>query len=245
MLQGLYSSATGLDAAILNQEVVARNLAHIDVPGFRRSLVSYKTFEAQLQDASESDVLSPNLGTQVNEIQIDFTPGSVRSTGRSLDLALNGDGFFVLDGPDGPLYTRNGVFHLDANGNFINVQGLPVRGASGPILVPNNTSPSSITVTADGTVRVNDVPLGKLKIVKFTDNGQLVPVGTTLFSAGADVTPETSNATVQQGSRELSNVAAIDELVSMIAGLRYYEASQRALRTIAEAVEQNTDPQAG
>ena len=119
MLQGLYSSATGLSAAILNQEVVARNLAHIDVPGFRRSLVSYKTFEAQLQDASEADVLSPHLGTQVNEVEIDFTPGRVRSTGRSLDLALNGDGFFVLDGPDGPLYTRNGVFHLDENGKLV------------------------------------------------------------------------------------------------------------------------------
>lgn len=239
MLPGLYSAATAMEAATVNQEVVAHNLAHVNVPGFRRSAISFSTFENALENELRD---SQGLGTAVEEIQTDFTPGKIQTTGRQLDLALMGDGFFVLDGPAGPLYTRCGVFFRDAKGQLVNGEGLPVQGVSGPILLPPETAESQIAITADGYVTANGQPAGQLALVRFADPSQLVAVGTTSFQAPDGAATQPYEGPVVQGGRESSNVVAVEELIRMIAGLRHFEAAQRALRTIADTVEQKTNP---
>ena len=235
MIIGLYSSATALDVGLLNHAIIARNLAHVDMPGYRRQFIAQESFQ-RLVDASSDPSADLGLGTQVRDVYTDFGPGPLEFTGNQLDLAITGDGFFVLDGPDGPLYTRNGVFRLNGtNGQLVNSGGLPVRG---PITLPPGTT--EITIANDGSVLADGAPIGQLEVVRFANPELLQLAGTTLFQAPLGITPEPDEGEVHQGYRERSNVQVIDELVMMIAGLRYYEAAQRALRSLDEALQQNT-----
>ncbi len=95
MLPGLYSAATSLNAAMKNQEVIAENLAHVDVPGFRRGIPIFESFQNVL-NAEENR--SPNIGTNLDEVVTDFSEGRQQVTGNPLDLAISGDGFFVIEG---------------------------------------------------------------------------------------------------------------------------------------------------
>ena len=245
MLSGLYSAASSLQAVAENQEVIAHNLAHVDVPGFRRRVVTFETFQNAFADLQQRAELSDSVGTHVNQIATDFSEGIVQQTGRPLDVALHGKGFFVLEGPDGPLYTRSGVFHLNSDGELVNHDGLRVNGTGGPIITPPNTVPSQIAVADDGTLRVRpSLRLGQLEIVQFDNEAGLVSAGTTLYAAPDGVAViDAEDVVVKQGARELSNVSPVDELVQMIAGMRLYEMSQRALQSISSAVEQHTTDQ--
>jgi len=209
-------------------------------------VVTNETFEMQFDEELRG---VSSLGTHVEGIKTDFSPGSLQKTGRPLDLALSGDGFFVLDGPDGPLYTRNGVFHIDAQNQLVTATGLVVQGEGGPITLPAETSLGQIYIGKDGTVRVSDgaesQEQGKLQLVSFTDTHVLMPVGTTAFAAPPGTPTQEAEAVVAQGTRESSNVSAVTELVELIGASRYFEASQRAMRTIADAVQNNTDPNTG
>ncbi|MCA9162505.1 MAG: flagellar hook basal-body protein [Planctomycetales bacterium] len=245
MLRGLYSAATAMDAATTNQEIISHNLAYANVPGFRRSVMSFETFETRLQRQLASEP-GAYLGTRVSQVKTDFQMGRLEQTGRPLDVALaSPEGFFVLGGPDGPRYTRSGVFHIGEDGNLVTSTGVPVQGAGGPIAIPADASPSQIRIGTDGTVWVNENQVGQLDIVRFADPDRLQPTGTLSFSAPPDMPPEPAEVTVAQGMRESSNVSAVDELVRMIAGMRYFEASQRALRQLGETVHEHTNPQAG
>ncbi len=247
MLQGLYSSATALDAATKTHEIVAHNLAHTNVPGFRRTIPVFQAFERSLPEYPGTTL---GLGTQIEELRTDHGPGPLQTTGRSLDLALQGDGFFVLESEDGaPLYTRNGVFQLDEQGRLVTSSGLAVRGAMGPLVLPPGTTPSQVRVSKDGSVWLRggnqgdpEVAAGRLDLVAFPDPHQLVAVGTTTFSAPAEAVGLPSVAEVVQGAREGSNVSPVSELVQLLNQSRYFEASQRAMRTIADAVGHNTHP---
>lgn len=245
MLSGLYGAATAMAAAELGQEIIARNLAHLDVPGFRRSVPVSTTFESVLQQTEASAMLSPNVGVSVSAQATDFSEGTMQHTGRSLDFAINGDGFFVVDAPDGPRYTRNGVFQVSPDGELVTSDGRTVQGDGGPIVIPPNTSVHQIQAATDGTITANGEKIGRLRVVAFADNSQLIPASTFSFAAPAGVQPDETEVTVQQGVRELSNVSAVSELVQMIANSRQFEASQRAMTTIARSLEQQTNPQQG
>jgi flagellar basal body rod protein FlgG len=235
-----------LDAATLRHEVAAHNLAHINVPGFRRGVVINETFGTQFDQELSG---GGSLGTHVEGVETDFSAGGLQQTGRPLDLALSGDGFFVLDGPNGPLYTRNGVFHIDAENRLVTATGLAVLGEGGPIKLDGLASPSQLDVNRDGALTIKDglgnPPIDTLRIVRFADNHVLVPVGTTAFAAPAGTPTQDSDAVVAQGMRESSNVSVVSELVQLIAISRYFDVSQRAMRALDDAVQNNTDPNTG
>ena len=237
MLSGIYSAASALTVAEQNQELIAHNLAHVGVPGFRRSVLSVQSFENAFHSATGAQ----GHGSAVSTVASDFSPGPIVNTGRKLDVAINGDGFFAVQGDDGPLYTRNGVFQMGPDGQLLTSDGRAVLGTDGPISVPAGTLPSQMNIAADGAIQVNGAQVGQLQLVRFDDTSALVPAGTTLFQA-ADTAALPGDVAVRQGAREQSNVAAVDELVQMIVNMRLYEASQRALRSIDRAVQQNTDP---
>jgi flagellar basal body rod protein FlgG len=239
MLSGLYSAASALDAAATNLDIIAHNLAHVAVPGFRRAVATFSPFEAELQAVSDDP---SRTGTLLSAVETDFASGGLETTGRPLDIALDGDGFFVLEGPDGPLYTRNGSFALTADGVLVNTEGRPVQGTGGTIQLPPNTLESQVSVDAEGRLSVQNQLVGQFELVRFADPQQLMRVGTMSFEATPQSRPLPYEGAVVQGARELSNVIAVEELIRMIGNLRYFEASQRALRTIADAVQQTTDP---
>lgn len=242
MLEGLYSAATALSAAQVNQDIVSENLAHMNVPGFRKLIPSFESFDQVLQQSGEATGLR-GRGVIADHSTTDFSAGPMAHTGRSLDVAINGDGFFAVETAEGePLYTRNGVFFLSEDGTLTNSTGMSVLGENGTFTIPAGHSPSDIVIGQDGTVSVRGETLGKLRLVSFNDKSQLERAGTTLFRPLNGAAPEASVAGVAQGMREQANVSAIDEMVQMIKGARHYEAAQRALKSIDDSISNNTDP---
>lgn len=242
MLSGIYSAGTALQAAQRAHEMISHNLAHLNVPGFRRSDVSFSEFVPQLGSV-EPDDQETGHGALVESVTTDFSKGVLAHTGRNLDVAINGEGFFTVEGPDGPLYTRNGVFHLTKEGQLVTAGGHPLQGSSGTISIPNNVSASQIHIGNDGTISAEGTQLGQIEIVSFENNNQLIPAGTSMFRAPDGVESQEANVSLAQGIREQSNVSAVDEMVHMITAMRHYEAAQRVMKTIDEAVSNNTNPQ--
>lgn len=226
MYAGIYSAASAMDAAERCHELTAHNLAAANIPGFSRRM--------DVGQASEQQSSA--------QTHIDFTPGSLQRTGRPLDVALVGEGFFTVQGADGnSLYTRAGDWFLNSEGELTTVDGLPVLANGQPVRLPLTASENDLTISETGELRVGEQSLGTLDIVKFDDPNGLQPVGHTLFRAPSELAPTPTTARVQQGVRELSNVSIPLELVRMLAGVRNYEAAQRAMQTLAKSIAQRVE----
>jgi flagellar basal-body rod protein FlgF len=243
MISGLYSAATAMDAAAMRHETSATNLANAHLPGFRRRVVSQTPFDVTMADAQDKSSMSTLLGTTIgtteNAVKLDFSQGALKETGNSLDIALNGDGFFVVDGPEGPLYTRNGQFQINDGGELLTVDQLPVLGVNGPIIIPPDTPMNTVNVDKEGRLNANGIEFGQLDFVRFPNRNVLTPVGASLFQKPDNVNPEVSNAEVWQGYAEQGNAKYIDELVNIMVASRQYEAAQRVLNSIDESVEKH------
>ena len=207
------------------------------VPGFRKALMNFEAMHNPWATKPDEDL----SGAQVNMPSVDFTPGPINRTGAPLDFALDGEGFFVVNGPDGPLYTRAGTFELNGEGKLVTPDGFTVRAAGGAIEFPANMVASKIVVGPDGTVRVGREEVGQLEIMKFADPNKLLSVGATLFQAPPEAVPEPSEARVVQGAREMSNVSPVNELVNLIAAQRHYEMAQKAASAIDRTAQKRID----
>ncbi|MCP4170421.1 MAG: flagellar hook basal-body protein [Fuerstiella sp.] len=242
MISGLYSAATAMDAAAMRHETSATNLANAHLPGFRRRVVSQTPFDVTMSDAQEKSEMSTLLGTTIgtveNAVKMDFSQGGFRETGGSFDVALSGDGFFVVEGPEEPLYTRNGQFVVSGGGELMTVDQLPVLGVNGPIVLPPDAT-GLVNVDNQGRFSANGIQFGQLETVRFPNRNVLTPVGASLFQKPNDVTPEASNDEVLQGRVELGNVDYMDELVNIMVASRQYEAAQRVLNSIDDSVEKH------
>ena len=150
-------------------------------------------------------------------------------TDRTLDVALYGKGFFVVESPDGPLYTRHGVFQTNRNGQIVDTDGPAGRRHGGPVLVPPDVDISQIHVDDAGRVSAGQASLGQFRIVQFADKeDQLLPAGLNCFRAPTDVPPtDAADVAVRQGYEEASNVKLVEELVNMIMVSRLYEANMK------------------
>lgn len=240
MIRGLYSAATALDAATQNQDVTAYNLAHASTPGYHQRGLRFETFDRVLGRTAEPT--GDLTGTRVAGVYHDTRPGPLQHTGQPLDLApAEADQFFTLAAPSGPVYTRNGSFRLNAQGQIVSPSGYPLLGENGPLAVPPGAA--QVTVASDGGVSADGIPFGRVRLARITDPSRLTAVGPTLYRADPGAVADATGGRVLQGYREGSNVQPADAMVKMIAGARYYEAAQRALRAIAESVQLNTRPQ--
>src|SRR5437763_4399362 len=182
MIRGIYSAANAMDAAVQNQEVVAHNLAHANVPGYRQRGLAFALPEGTPgRPAGGSAPVAPG-GRSTPSSYVDFRPGALQHTGAPLDLAIDGNDFFTLQGPDGHLYTRNGTFRLNPQGQIVSQGGYALLGTGGPITIPSGAA--DITVARDGAVSAGGQPIGRIQLARFQDLSQLAPVGPTLFRAG-------------------------------------------------------------
>jgi flagellar basal body rod protein FlgG len=238
MLSGLYSAAAALELGARNHEVIAENLAHVATPGYRRQGLIFDSFADSLMNPSGEP---QRLVTEPASFSM-MEAGPLQQTHNPLDVAVVGDAFFVLQGPNGPVYTRNGAFEPTATG-ALQARGLgyPVLGQGGPINIPPNTS--MIGVGPDGTVSANGTIVGQLQIASFARPQDLRRIGSTLFEGGAPAAPVGDSFRVEQGFREGSNVQPVHEMVNMIMGMRYYEAAEKSMRALSEAIALNTRPQ--
>ncbi len=240
MLRGMYAAASGLVVASELQEQTAYNLSNTNQPGFRARGAVFETFDRSLGRATEPT--GESLGSRTAEAYHDFRPGPLQQTGHTYDLALSDpDRFFVLDGPNGPLYTRNGSFFRTAAGQLVSQAGYALQGEGGPLAVPANAT--QVVVAGDGSVSADGAPVGAVRLVRFADVSKLTAAGPTLYTAPPDAGATDAPGRVLQGYREGSNVQPADAMVRLIVASRYYDAAQRALRTISESVQLNTRPQ--
>jgi flagellar basal-body rod protein FlgF len=240
MMSGLYSVGSALETAQLNQELVAENLANAATPGYRRVGMVLAAPPASAAPAGEETISTGLQGPRAGTLYTSFTPGMMQHTGNPLDVAIAGEAFFVVDGPSGPLYTRNGAFSLNDQGELLTRAGLPVRGVGSKIVIPPNTV--NISIGKDGTVMADSVAVGQLQLAQFTNPDALRRAGTTLFEGPPPQTPLPGTATVEQGYREGSNVQVVNEMIQMMVGMRQYDAAQRAMRALAESIGHQTRP---
>lgn len=218
---GILHSAAALDLLSKIQDARAQNLANADTAGYRRRVASADAFAASLRAAA--GIPLPGMREA-----IDFSQGDLRHTGQDLDLAIEGKGFFALETPAGPRFTRNGSFHLDAEGYLVAHDGARVQGETGPLQADPARGP--LTVDAAGNVVQQDERIGRLRVVAFADEARLQPEAAGRFRETPGAEPrEALEANVRQGYLEVSNVSVVDELVQMIGGFRAFEAAQKAL----------------
>ena len=200
---------------------IAHNLSNSSTTGYKRRC---NTFSKSLMDQGVGTANEADLHTT-----FDFSQGSLVETGRPLDFALCGKGFFVIETPDGPLYTRNGMLRLDRNGQIVDSTGRIVAGQAGPITIPPDAGLSQISVSSDGSIIAAGLSVGKFKFVDFKENeSELIATGLNCFKAPKKIQPVPSeNLIVKQGFQESSNVQMVEELVDMIMVSRLYEANMK------------------
>ncbi len=221
---------SSISALMREYSNIAHNLANINTTGFKRKVNSFSLeLKGQMSSGPEQSPISGAI--RVNEA-LDFSPGTLLGTSRPLDTCINGKGFFEVETPDGPLYTRNGIFQINSNGQLVDLDGRIVAGTDGPIVIPGGVSELQINIAEDGEISADGTLLGKLKIVDFKENEQeLIPTGKNCFMAPEGVEPgDAENAMIRQGYRENSNVQRMEELVNLIAVSRLYEMNMGLLK---------------
>jgi flagellar basal-body rod protein FlgF len=224
--------STSIDALTKEFDIIAHNLANVSTVGFKRRCNAFsKALEAQNPESYSPGTIELNSA-------FDFSQGSVVETERTLDFALHGRGFFVIETPEGPLYTRNGTFSTNQNGQIVDSQGRIVAGQAGPITIPGTIGISELNVSNDGTISAGAIALGKFRLVDFNENeNKLVPTGDSCYlMPDENIQPtEATNIIVKQGYQEASNVQIIDELVDMILVSRLYEANMNSITAEKQA----------
>ncbi len=212
------------NALTLDFDIIAHNMANVSTAGYKRRVNAFAAaLDAQMAQATGAT--SPDVKVYQ---AVDFSQGPLEQTERSLDFAIQGKGFFVLETAEGLKYTRNGMFSTDATGQLVNSEGHLVAGKDvSPILIPRTVDLGQLHVTPQGSISHDGVVLGALRIEDFGDlENQLQAVGASTFIAPAGLIGTTlDDAVVQQGFRESSNVKIMEELVSMITVSRLYEAN--------------------
>ena len=212
-----------LDTLSKEFDIIAHNMANVSTTGFKRRCNSFTQVLAAQEAAQDSAEQGEGQGL------FDFSQGSLTQTDRALDFALHGDGFFVIETPEGPVYTRHGIFSTNQNGQIVDMSGRIVAGTSGPLILPPNVPVADVRVTDDGQVLAGQGSIGKLRIVDFpAARDKLLPVGESCFVAPEELEPEeAAKVVVKQGYQEASNVKLVDEMVNMILVSRMYEANMR------------------
>lgn len=243
---GLYQSAASLSALERWQDSVAQNITSSQTVGYRKRTVSFSTEAAgELQSnpraAIGRDAGMPTLFPKVNP-GINFTTGDTQPTRRELDVAIQGDGFFQLQRPDGSkVYSRSGEFRLRSDRTLVSAQGDEVLSNSGaPIILVAGGGP--VSINRDGTIFQGNTSLGKLSVQKFADNSQLVPATGGMFTAPGGSAPQPiEDPELLQGYLEGSNVAPLREMVDLVLISRAYEANQKIISTFNEQMQKALD----
>ncbi|MES2563837.1 MAG: flagellar basal-body rod protein FlgG [Pseudomonadota bacterium] len=249
MIRSLWISKTGLDAQQTQMDVTANNLANVSTNGFKRSRavfedLLYQTLRQPGAQSSQQTQLPSGLqiGTGVRPVATEriFTQGNLQQTSNPLDVAVQGNGFFQVQMPDGSsAYTRDGAFQVNAQGQLVTASGFPVQPA---ITVPANTL--SVTIARDGVVSVvqagntNPTQIGSVQLSGFINPAGLQSKGENLYvetAASGTATPSAPGTNgmglITQGYVETSNVNVVEELVGMIQTQRAYEINSKAIQT--------------
>lgn len=256
MLRALYTAATGMQAQQINIDTIANNIANVNTTGFKQGRAEFQDLLYQnirpAGTASSSSTEYPvglqlGLGTRPVATDRIYRQGDFRQTGNPLDLVIEGKGFFQVRMPSGELaYSRDGSFHLNADGALVTADGNPLEPQ---ITIPADAQ--EIVIGTDGTVSVTQAgqtaaqQVGTIQVANFQNPGGLNAIGRNLLlptSASGDATAsnpgEKGLGRINQGFLEQSNVNVVEEMVNMIVAQRAYEVNSRAVRVADDMLSQ-------
>lgn len=257
MIRALYSSAAGMQAQQMNLDVIANNLANVNTTGYKRSKIEFQELLYQTTRTAGADAGGGNtvptglqLGHGARPVATSrvFTAGELSQTGHNLDLAIQGDGFFEVQLPDGTAaYTRDGALKQAADGRITTSDGLVLQGGFQP--VPAGTK--TITISSTGEVTTSGASGSqsyRVQLVRFANPAGLDSAGRNLYrESPASGTPELGNpgeagfGELQQGYLELSNVKVVEEMVNLIVAQRAYEVNSKAVQAADEMMQQSNN----
>ena len=222
------AAASGLRSRMESLDLLANNLANSATTGFKRDLEFYGTYSSADSDDPMNGGPSVTLPT-VQKQWTDFTQGMVTVTGNPLDVALQGNGFFAVNGPNGTLYTRAGNLKVLASGALATNESYPVRDPEGKTIQITPNKP--INILPDGTVQQSGQTVGKIGIFTFKSTAPLRKMGATCFENTDPKNPPAAsdNVAVQQGKIEGSNVPVADAAMHLVGVMRQFEMLQKAV----------------
>jgi len=243
----------------LNLDNISNNLANVNTTGFKKSKLEFQDLLYQTTRAAGSETGGGNqlpASLQIGQGSIPvatqrvFTNGELTQTGNNLDVAIQGDGFFQVQMPDGTLaYTRDGGLKTDSSGRIVTSDGYPLQGGFQP--VPAGTT--NITISSSGAVTyttASGTTNSQIQLARFSNEGGLDAVGQNLYKeTTASGTPEVGEpgangfGQLQQGYLELSNVSVVEEMVNLILAQRAYEVNSKAVQAADEMMQESNNLQ--
>ncbi len=223
----LFTAVSGAARSLSQQEIHANNLANVNTQGFRSDLDNALTKQVNGEGYASRYLAQPTQGG------VDMSPGAVRETGRDLDIAVKGDGLITLRSGNREVYTRNGQIDVNAEGE-LSINGLPLEGDNGPIVLPPFSSVSIgddgvITIVPDDGDITAPMDVDRVKLVNIPAN-ELSKNAAGYLVTNATVNPRDEDITVAAGHLESANVSAINEMVSSIALNRQFEAQIKMMK---------------
>lgn len=251
MMRSLWTAASGMVGQQFNIDTIANNLSNVNTAGYKKSRpdfedLLYQTIRSAGTPATRDTLLPTGIqvghGVRPAATQKMYSQGSLQNTGNTLDLAIEGEGFFRVQLYDGTFgYTRDGTFKIDSKGQIVNSNGYKLTPE---IIMPADFIFSDISISQDGLVSVkvagNDTPIevGQIQIYRFVNPAGLKNIGQNLVKINAASGPSVGGrpgffgmGKLQQGFLEMSNVQIVEEMVNMIVAQRAYELNSRAITT--------------
>jgi flagellar basal-body rod protein FlgG len=246
-MKALYAAASGMSAQQIRLDNIANNLANVSTVGFKKAREDFQDLFYQELTSGGQGVSTARVevgtGVRLVALEKDHSAGQMMETGNPLDVAIDGNGYFVLESPEGErLYTRDGSFSRDADGMMISAGGMM---ASGDIMIPMEAL--QVQITSDGTVQVlmpddaEFTTIGQLEMVGFVNPNGLRPIGNNLYQESRESgqpMPVDAGGDVKavQGFLEGSNVDVAEELIALILTQRSYELNSKAIQAADEAM---------
>ena len=212
-------------------DIIANNLANANTASYKREDLAFVEYMVKPDSAGNPTfVRADGKVAMVQDLGMvrDTDQGPMTKTDAPMDLAISGDGYFVVDTEFGPRYTRLGRFQVDANSQMVTSDGYAVQGTDGPIFVPPDDG--EVKIARDGTISTDGGPLGRVQLVRFEDEQALRHAGSGLYIADEAPLPAPDSEVIQ-GMVEESNVQPVIELTQMIAVLRNFQAAQKMIDT--------------
>ncbi|MCC6820440.1 MAG: flagellar basal-body rod protein FlgG [Verrucomicrobiota bacterium] len=253
MMRALYSSAAGMQSQQTNLDVISNNLANVNTTGFKKNKAEFQDLLYQTVRPAGSDAGGGNQiptgvqighGSRLVSTSKIFTTGEMTQTGEKLDVAIQGDGFFEVQMPDGTkAYTRDGALKLASDGRITTSDGLVVQGGFQPI--PAGTTSIAIAPTGEVTTNgANGSQTFRVQLARFTNPSGLESLGRNLYreskaSGAAEIgnPGESGFGDLQQGYLEMSNVKVVEEMVNLIVAQRAYEVNSKAVQAADEMLQ--------
>ena len=256
MMRALWSAASGMKTQQDNMDVISNNIANVNTTGGKKvraefqGLIYQNLSSAGAQSGADSQYptgLAIGLGAKTAATNRIFTQGNLQSTGNPTDVAIQGEGFFRIEMPDGTIaYTRDGAFKLDSNRRLVTTDGYPLADG----ITIDQTAPSdTIVIAEDGQVSCTpsggtSTVVGQITLSRFVNPSGLTAVGKNLFVVSPasgdaiDGNPGDDGAgTLTQNTLEMSNVQIVEEMVNMIISQRAYESNSKAITTSDSMLE--------